>query len=73
LLQEKTVWHKNNEMRCVVSAANKQNSQPLNWLSRHINQDYDDASGFRLLVWEMKQMLVANVMGKEGSAQDVVL
>jgi hypothetical protein len=28
-----------NEMRCVVSAANKQNSQPLNWLYPHINQD----------------------------------
>jgi hypothetical protein len=40
---------------------------------RHINQDYDDASGFRLLVWEMKQRLVAIVMGKEGLAQEVVL
>jgi hypothetical protein len=28
-----------NEKRCVVSAPNKQNSQPRNWLSRHNNQD----------------------------------
>jgi hypothetical protein len=32
-------WCLKNEMRCVVSAANKQHSQPLNWLSRHNNQD----------------------------------
>jgi hypothetical protein len=32
-------WCLKNEMRCVVSAANKQNSQPLNWLSHHNNQD----------------------------------
>jgi hypothetical protein len=57
-------------MRCVVSAANKQNSsQPLNWLSGHINQNYDDDSGFPLLVWDMKQRLVAVAAGKEGSAQ----
>jgi hypothetical protein len=36
---EKKVWCNKNEMRCVVSAANKQNNQPLNWLSRPINQD----------------------------------
>jgi hypothetical protein len=32
-------WCLKNEMRCVVSAANKHNSQPLNWLSHHNNQD----------------------------------
>jgi hypothetical protein len=53
-------------MICVVSAANKPNSEPLNWLSRHINQDYDDASGFRLLVWDTKQRLDATVPRKEG-------
>jgi hypothetical protein len=42
-------------MRCVVSAANKPNSQPRNWFSRHINQD---------------QRSVATAPGKEGSAQE---
>jgi hypothetical protein len=32
-------WCLKNEMRCVVSAANNQNSQPPNWLSGHIHQD----------------------------------
>ena len=75
LLQENKVRgkHSTNDLRPLRLAANKQNSQPLNWLSRHVNQDYDDASGFRLLVWEMKQRLVAIVTGKEGSAQEVVL
>jgi hypothetical protein len=57
-------------MRCVVSAANKQNSQPLNRLLRHINQDYDEASGFRSLIWDMKQRLVTVAAGKEGSAPE---
>jgi hypothetical protein len=63
-------WCLKNEMRSVVSAANKQNSQPLNWLFCHNNQDYDDDSGFRLLVWDMKQRLVAVASGKEGLAQE---
>jgi hypothetical protein len=57
-------------MRCFVSAPNKQNSQPLNWLSRHNKQDEDDASGFPLLVWDMKQRLVAVAAGKEVLAQE---
>jgi hypothetical protein len=73
LLQEKKVQGKNNDLRPLQLAVNKQNSQPPNWLSRHVNQDYDDASGFPLLVWDMKQMLVAIVTGKEGSAREVVL
>jgi hypothetical protein len=61
LLQEKKVRRKKNEMRCVVSAANKQNNQPLNWFSHHIKQDQDDANGFRLFIWDIKQTLVALV------------
>jgi hypothetical protein len=70
LLQEKKVWRKNNEIRCVVSLANNQNHQPLNWLSPHNNQDQDDTSGFPLLVWDMKKRLVAVAAGKEGLAQE---
>jgi hypothetical protein len=74
LRQENEVRQKQNEMRCVVSAANKPNSQPLNWLSHHINQDEDDAtSAFRLFGWDMKQRLVAVATGKEGLVQEVVL
>jgi hypothetical protein len=54
-----------------MCCSNKQNSRrPLNWLSRHINQHYDDDSGFPLLVWDVKQRLVAVAAGKEGSAQE---
>jgi hypothetical protein len=36
-------------------------SQPVNWLSRYIIQDQDDANGFSLFVWDMKQWLDAIV------------
>jgi hypothetical protein len=70
LLQKKEVRRKNNEVRRVVALADNQNSQPLNWLSRHSNQDQDDARGFLLLVWDMKQRLVAVAGAKEGSAHE---
>jgi hypothetical protein len=61
LRHEKKVWRKQNEMIAVVSASNKQKSQPLNWLCHHIKQDQDDVNGFSLFVWDMKQRLIAVV------------
>jgi soluble cytochrome b562 len=70
LLQEKKVWRKKNEMRCVVSAISKNISQPLKIGYRTTSTKTKNyASGFRLLVWDMKQRLVDAAAGKEGWAQ----
>jgi hypothetical protein len=69
--REKKVRRKKNEMRCVVSAANKQNSnQQLNWFSHHIKQDQVDANGFRSFIWDINQRLVAIGTWKDGLAQE---
>jgi hypothetical protein len=47
-----------NDLRPLLRAANNQNSQALNWLFHHIKQDQDDANGFSLFVWDMKQKKV---------------
>jgi hypothetical protein len=57
-------------LRPLLLAANKQKNQPPNGFSHHIKQDQDDANGFRLFVWGMKQRIVAITTGKEGSAQE---
>jgi hypothetical protein len=68
--ENKVCWGTQNEIRAVLSAADKQTSLTLNGISRHINQYQDDANGFNLFVWDMKQRLVAIVTGKEGLAQE---
>jgi hypothetical protein len=64
-------WYLKNEMRCVefLLLANRTVSHSIGSPAT-TTKTKNYASGFRLLVWDMKQKLVAVTAGKEGSAQE---
>jgi hypothetical protein len=53
--------HKN-DWRPLLNPEHKQLIKPFNGLSHCAYQDQDDANGFHLVGWAMKQMLVAVMM-----------
>jgi hypothetical protein len=53
-----------------ASSQQTENSSTQWALSPRVNKDQDDANGFCLFVWDMKQRLVAVVTWKEGLAQE---
>jgi hypothetical protein len=56
------VWGTKNDRGSLLHTGNKELIKPFNGLFDHTKQEQDDAFGFRLFVWAMKQKVGAVMM-----------